>query len=188
MSDLDTRLAEYRSQKDQFFRSEQSPLDAKKRQAFTGLSYFPTNPELVFNLPVESVPDQAFPEFELQTSQNTSRFMAVLGQVTLPFDSVLPQADQQSLFIFAPLGEEPPSYAFIPFKDQTSGQETYGAGRYLDIAWTAETQSTKEILLDFNMAYHPLCLFAEHYTCPLPPTENHLNIAIRAGECLSQLD
>lgn len=186
MSDLDTRLAEYRAKKDQFFRSEQSPLDPKQRQAFTGLSYFPTNPDLVFTLAVEPVPNQAFPEFafpefKLQTSQNTSRFMAALGQVTLPF-----QEGQQSLLIFAPLGEEPPSYAFIPFKDKTSGQETYGAGRYLDITWTAETQSNKEILLDFNMAYHPLCLFAENYTCPLPPTENHLNIAIQAGECLSQ--
>lgn len=179
MNYLETRLAEHRAKKDQFFRGDQSPLTPAQRQAFSGLSYFPTTPEMIFQVPIEPAPARAFPEFELQTSQGTTRFMTILGQVTIPF-----KEDTQTLLLFAPLGEDPPPYVFIPFKDQTNGQETYGAGRYLDIAWTENTQQQQEITLDFNMAYHPLCLFAEGYACPLPPAENHLKIAVRAGECL----
>lgn len=182
MNHFETRLAEHRAQKDQFFRGEQSPLAPAKRQSFQGLSYFPVAPELIFQVPIESPPAREFPEFELQTSQGTTRFMTVLGQVTLPF-----KEGAQTLLLFTPLGEDPPPYVFIPFKDKTNGQETYTVGRYLEVAWATETQQNKEITLDFNMAYHPLCLFAERYACPLPPIENHLTLAIQAGECLTKL-
>lgn len=71
-------------------------------------------------------------------------------------------------------------YLFIPLKDVTSGKETYGGGRYLD-AKMGDIQAGK-IRLDFNKLYNPYCAFSEGFSCPIPPKENHLPIAIEAGE------
>lgn len=67
---------------------------------------------------------------------------------------------------------------FIPFKDLTSGKETYGAGRFLEIP----EPSSEELDLDFNQAFNPLCNYSPSFNCPIPPAENRLPIAIRAGE------
>ena len=67
---------------------------------------------------------------------------------------------------------------FLPFRDATSGKETYGAGRYLEPV----ESSDGKLLVDFNLAYNPYCAYSEHYSCPLPPLENWLKVPIRAGE------
>jgi uncharacterized protein (DUF1684 family) len=73
------------------------------------------------------------------------------------------------------------SYFFIPFTDRTSGEETYGGGRYLD--FTLENISTENKLeLDFNKAYNPYCAFKTGYNCPIPPKDNDLPVSIKAGE------
>jgi uncharacterized protein (DUF1684 family) len=64
------------------------------------------------------------------------------------------------------------------FTDATTGKETYGVGRYLD----AKPRSDGRYVLDFNFCYNPACAYSEHYNCPIPPTENRLQVAIRAGE------
>jgi len=76
-------------------------------------------------------------------------------------------------------GEEEGSL-FVPFLDGTSGRETYGAGRYLDLAPEDDGTWT----LDFNLAYHPSCVYDPEYSCPLTPAENRLPIRIEAGERL----
>lgn len=72
------------------------------------------------------------------------------------------------------------NYLFIPFKDSTSGKETYGGGRYLDIE-TTDIQGDV-VILDFNKAYNPYCSFGDGFSCPIPPNENHLKALIEAGE------
>ncbi len=67
---------------------------------------------------------------------------------------------------------------FIPFSDETSSSETYGAGRYLD----SEEHGGNDYDLDFNFAYNPYCAYNDGYTCPIPPRENRLPIRITAGE------
>lgn len=69
-------------------------------------------------------------------------------------------------------------YLFIPFRDATSGKETYGGGRYLD----TEIPSGEALILDFNRAYNPYCAYSHRYSCPIPPEENTLKVAISAGE------
>ncbi len=71
-------------------------------------------------------------------------------------------------------------YLFLPFKDATSGKETYGGGRYLDLR-TGEIQNG-HVTLDFNKAYNPYCAFKEGYPCPIPPKNNTLSVAVEAGE------
>jgi uncharacterized protein len=72
------------------------------------------------------------------------------------------------------------NHLFIPFKDSTNGQETYGGGRYLDLETTDLTSGS--YLLDFNKAYNPYCAYSEGFNCPIPPRANHLTIDIKAGE------
>ena len=72
------------------------------------------------------------------------------------------------------------NYLFVPFKDFTSGKETYGGGRYLDIETT--NIQTDVVILDFNKAYNPYCAFGDGFSCPVPPKENHLKARIKAGE------
>jgi uncharacterized protein len=71
-------------------------------------------------------------------------------------------------------------YLFLPFRDETSGKESYGGGRYLDLK--IPKRSTDSIVLDFNLCYNPYCAYSERYSCPIPPAENKLNTPIRAGE------
>ncbi|ARK10151.1 DUF1684 domain-containing protein [Fibrella sp. ES10-3-2-2] len=73
-------------------------------------------------------------------------------------------------------------YLFLPFTDATSGKETYGGGRYLDIR-TGQIQNGK-LELDFNKAYNPYCAYREGYACPIPPAANRLTVAIKAGELI----
>jgi uncharacterized protein (DUF1684 family) len=71
-------------------------------------------------------------------------------------------------------------YLFLPFKDATSGTETYGGGRYLDLR-VGDIQNG-QVTLDFNKAYNPYCAFVEGYPCPIPPKNNVLAVPIKAGE------
>jgi uncharacterized protein (DUF1684 family) len=71
---------------------------------------------------------------------------------------------------------------FILFKDATSGKETYGAGRYLDLEAERDHTPDGRWILDFNRAYNPWCVYSKDYTCPLVPRENWLEVAIPAGE------
>jgi len=73
------------------------------------------------------------------------------------------------------------NYLFLPFTDLTTGNETYGSGRYLDLT-TTEIQNGK-LVLDFNKAYNPYCAYVSGvYNCPIPPKENNLPVAVKAGE------
>lgn len=72
------------------------------------------------------------------------------------------------------------NYLFLPFNDDTNGKETYGGGRYIDL--TTKDIKNGTIMIDFNKAYNPYCAFATGYSCPKPPDENNLDVAIFAGE------
>lgn len=72
-------------------------------------------------------------------------------------------------------------YLFLPFKDETNGETTYGGGRYLDFR-TADVAADNTLILDFNKAYNPWCAYSDGYNCPIPPVENHLKLAVEAGE------
>ena len=136
------------------------------RRDFHGLDYFPVSEEY----------------------RVTARFVAeprripianVLGQTT-PMESpgyVVFRLHGQQLRLY-PVFEAPATSLFFVFRDQTSGKETYGAGRFLDAGLPRDGQ----VVLDFNKAYNPPCAFTPYATCPLPPQENRLAVAIAAGE------
>jgi len=72
------------------------------------------------------------------------------------------------------------NYLFLPFKDLTNYELTYGGGRYIDLV-LSDIKNNK-VLIDFNKAYNPYCAYADGYSCPIPPDENRLHIEILAGE------
>ena len=71
---------------------------------------------------------------------------------------------------------------FVPFRDKTTGQQTYPGGRYMELHHEREFEDQSEVPLDFNLAYSPFCAYSEAYECPLPPRENWLEAAVPAGE------
>lgn len=79
------------------------------------------------------------------------------------------------LMLLRPIGEKK---ILMPFADETSGVETYGGGRYIDL----NINPSKRITLDFNLAYNPYCAYNGNFSCPLPPKENILQVKIEAGE------
>lgn len=160
-------LIEHRRAKDDFFaRSSQSPLAHDRRHDFDGLDYFDPTPDLVFTLPIQPA-DGA--EVRVQTSDGAERVYRRVGRVGFEVDG---QPVTLALYSTGHPG------LFVPFRDATSGSETYGAGRYLDV----EPNEDGTITLDFNHAYNPFCAYDDAYSCPLPPVENWLPVPIRAGE------
>jgi uncharacterized protein (DUF1684 family) len=73
-------------------------------------------------------------------------------------------------------------YLFLPFKDHSNGEESYGGGRYLDLRLGEIDEETQTYLLDFNRCYNPYCAYSDGYSCPIPPSENHLPLPVLAGE------
>lgn len=155
-----------RAEKDIYFRRDPyGPIE--DRQNFTGLNYYPPDPAFRFTLPLHRV--EAEP-LTFQTSTGDERVYQRIGTVEFEVEGQLAQ-----LSIYK---SEEYDELFLPFRDATSGQETYGAGRYLEPVELANA----EILLDFNLAYNPYCAYSDAFSCPLPPVENWLKVPIRAGE------
>ena len=162
-----TELEQYRAQKDGFFKTHpQSPLTPEQQQTFQGLRYFPENPELRLVAPIEPFADQQ--TIVMQTSTGDVREYTRYGR--LPFQV---EGQEAALTVYAD-GE---AY-FLPFADALAGEETYGAGRYLE----PEPLGDGRFLVDFNLAYNPYCAYNDDWSCPITPRENRLAIPIRAGE------
>ena len=156
-----------RAEKDRFFRtSPYSPI--ADRLNFNGLDYYPPNPAYRFNLPLQRAESRQ--PLTFQTSSGDEQLYYRLGTVSFEVDG---QPAQLTIY-----QSDDHDELFLPFRDATSGSETYGAGRYLE----PELHPTDQLEVDFNLAYNPFCAFSEDYSCPLPPFENHLKVAIRAGE------
>lgn len=164
-------LREERRRKDEgFARSPHSPLPAAERASFKGLRYF--EPDERYRAAARWEPHAAPPVVRMQTSTGEARDYVAAG--TLHFEVEGQAASLQGLLSLGGDAHE----LFVPFRDATSGKETYGAGRYLEVP--VPRGGTVE--LDFNRAYNPFCAYSEDFSCPLPPLANWLKLPIRAGE------
>jgi uncharacterized protein len=158
-----------RKQKDEFFvRDPHSPLTPEQRESFQGLAYFPENTELVIEAKLD--PDVGRGEVRMQTTTGDEQTYRRAGRTRFEVGG-----RPAELTLFA---SEDQRELFLPFRDATSGEETYAAGRYLEV----EAPDHGRVVLDFNEAYNPYCAYNERWSCPLPPGENWLEVPIRAGE------
>lgn len=160
-------IADVRRTKDEYFRrAHDSPLTVEQRAHFAGLRYFPEDAAYRFTVTLDS--GSAGGTDEVEMSDGSTNRMRRAGAVRFEI------AGERAELAAYEQGEE----LFIPFRDGTSGKETYGAGRYVE----AEPLGDGRFALDFNRAYNPYCAYNEHWRCPLPPRENWLAVPIRAGE------
>ena len=170
-------VTNYRADKDEYFReAEDSPIPAAERPTFLGLPYFPVDEALRFEgLTLEPYTGSEPASFQIPTSDGKLRDAERAGVFRFEIDGAT-----QTLtgYTFAHGHSDS---VFVPFLDGTSGRESYGAGRYLDLY--PEDDGT--YALDFNLAYHPSCVYDAKFSCPLTPAENRLPVRIEAGERLA---
>jgi len=190
----------WRMTREQLFRTHpQSPLPIERRAAFQA-RYFPYDPALRFEAPVQPSPPTPLPtagegsrgdsasvvtqevEVPVPTSGGGMVSLRRVGVVEVPFPD---GARRLTLFWMGGYGDG----IFLSFRDGTNGADTYGGGRYLlDAAKSADLGGGPErdtLILDFNFAYHPSCAWDPRWVCPLVAPDNRLDIPIQAGEQLS---
>lgn len=146
--------------------TEDSPF---KDIEFKGLDFYAPNPAYRVDAKSVSLTDKEI--ISLNTSDGKKRNYI---KTTLLIFELNGRVDTLTLLQNL---EDPTDY-FLPFVDETSGEDTYGAGRYLPV----EPSKGTSIELDFNRAFNPYCAYNEAYSCPMPPKENYINSKVEAGE------
>ena len=183
-ADWKAAVERHREEKDEYFRSRpNSPIPADQREAFDGLSYYPPDPDYQFELPLHEHDEKEWVTVGTSTEGEHEYVRWGEFRVEIHGDAVDVQAYK---------ADPDDDRLWVPFRDRTSGDETYGAGRYLDLEpgshrsddgdGDGDGDGGGEWTLDFNEAYNPTCAYSDVYECPLPPTENWLNVEIAAGE------
>jgi uncharacterized protein (DUF1684 family) len=165
-------VLEKRRQMDLFMQqSPDSPIPLQQRSSFEGLSYFPPDP--AYRVRAKMIPIEGQEEIVVPTSDGTIR--RYLRYAWAEFEL---QGSRHRLLLLQERERRVSNRLFLAFSDRTSGGETYGGGRYIDLF----QQQEEEITIDFNLAYNPYCVYNYIYSCPLPPEENRLAVPIPAGE------
>ncbi len=168
------RVLEWRRERDAFFKTHQrSPLTPQEKRNFKGLKYFPFDTRYIFSGKIERyVFHINNPKYyaTFLTNKGTNKRYIRYGKFRFTLDG-----KEYEIEIYKSILSD---NLFIPFKDRTNGRESYEGGRYMD----AEILPDYQMILDFNMAYHPSCAYNDKFICVLPPRENTLDIEIRAGE------
>ena len=167
----------WRASRDSLFRSTSSPLRLSDQAAFEGIPYFAYDSSAAVSAAL--VPAMVADTARFPTSTGELRPMPVAGQLVFDVDGT-----ERRLMAYQAVGPDglPSTGLFVPFRDATSGRATYGGGRYLDLDGRPDAEG--RIVVDFNKAYHPYCVYNETFSCPLPPAENTLAAAMEAGERL----
>jgi uncharacterized protein (DUF1684 family) len=174
--DAAARCQAFRRERDQLFRTHpQSALSETQRAGFHGLRYYDYNPAWCLLLPLDPNVEPTVLEVELQADGLVR--LQRCGRIHFQVDDVA-----VSLALFWVLGYG--GGLFLPFRDLTNGQESYGGGRYLlDTIKHADLGHEGErLVIDFNYAYNPSCAYHPRWHCPLAPQENWLPVPVRAGE------
>ncbi len=174
-------LRRFRQGRDELFRAHpQSPIEPDERAGFAGLRYFAADP--AFRVAARLEPGDGS-ELEIDTGGDDGavRYRRI-GRLRFELAGEDCALTVLSLVQYA-------GGLFVPFRDTTSGRETYGGGRYLfDTAKNTDglvlevAAGSSDVVIDFNFAYNASCAYSPRWACPLAPPENHLRVAVRAGE------
>jgi uncharacterized protein len=156
---------------------EHEVVTGKNKKLFR---FFPVNKTYLMSCTFEAITDTV--GFIMKTSGSISKKHYRYGKLHFTIN----RTEQELTIYQSDKLMNTPEYAdylFVPFTDATTGDETYGSGRYLDLRLGDIKNNT--VLLDFNKCYNPYCAYTSGYNCPIPPKENRLSIAIKAGEKVS---
>src|SRR5713226_2832463 len=176
-------VTRFRAGRNELFRTHpQSPIEPGERVSFHGLHYFTHDP--AYRVQARFEPGDGT-ELVIETGgqDGAVRFRRA-GRLVFSINGAECRLTTLSLVQYA-------GGLFVPFRDTTSGHETYGGGRYLfDTAKNTDglvldvQPGSPDVVIDFNFAYNASCAYSPRWACPLAPPENHLKIAVRAGELI----
>jgi len=165
-----------RDQKDiEMLTDEKSPIPAEEKATFKKLNYFEPDHEYCIEASFKRF-DQAT-RFLMKTTTDRLPEYSLYGVVNFNLKGKTYSLNvYQNIELVKKLGYE--KHLFLPFNDETNGNETYGGGRFLYLTESGE----ETLIVDFNLAYNPYCAYNHKYSCPIPPAENNLEVKIQAGE------
>ena len=171
----DVNLTEYQKQVNNYFKDASvSPLKPKDLKNFQGLDFFEFDSIYVVNAKIEETKESL--PFKMKTTTDipadVRKYADLFFQIS---DKEFELSVYENLEYEGVEGYE--NYLFLPFLDETNENETYGGGRYLDLF----LEGTDSIIIDFNKAYNPKCVYDENFSCPIVPRNNFLNTRIEAG-------
>ena len=170
----------FRKERDRLFHYHaQSALDTEQKATFQGIPYFPYNPAMTVMAELTNIEQPQ----TITVPKNSSESMTIKSVAHANF-TINNQVAKLTIYWIDVYG----GGLFLPFRDGTSPEQSYGAGRYLfDTVKGSNfletgTNEKRSILLDFNYAYNPSCAYNAQWVCPLAPEENRLQVSIAAGE------
>ena len=171
----DVNLTEYQRQINNYFKDASvSPLKPKDLKNFQGLDFFEFDSIYVVKAKIEETKESL--PFKMKTTTDipadVRKYADLFFQIS---DKEFELSVYENLEYEGVEGYE--NYLFLPFLDETNENETYGGGRYLDLF----LNGTDSIIIDFNKAYNPKCVYDENFSCPIVPRKNFLNTRIEAG-------
>ncbi len=159
--------AEYKSR-------DKSPLEPKDKKKFKGHPYYAVDLKYRVVAKLKLVSDSPFTPMRTTTSRLPNYRIFAIAEFTVDGKNFSAPIYQSQDLLTKP---EYIDYLFFPFTDLTNGTDTYAGGRYIGL----RIPKGEELVIDFNQAYHPFCAYNHKYSCPIVPSENHLNIEIKAG-------
>ncbi|MGJ8592819.1 MAG: DUF1684 domain-containing protein [Aquaticitalea sp.] len=154
--------------------ASKSPLKAKDLKKFTGLNFFKYDSTYVVTATLKETPDSEF--FGMKTTTSRLSRERIYGVLTFQINGETYQLNvYQGEDLMKKEGFE--DYLFLPFLDDTNGDESYGGGRYIDM----RIPEGETVVIDFNSAYNPYCAYNEKYSCPIVPRVNYIDAEVKAG-------
>ena len=157
--------------------ASKSPLKNKDLKSFKGLDFFPLDSSYIIIASIKKTPDTPF--LGMATNTEEKSYYRKFGILTFTL-----KEKEMQLTLYESLEEsENPvfkDYLFLPFTDETSGSDSYGGGRYMDV-FKSKINTNGTLELNFNNTYNPYCAYNDDYSCPLTPRDNHLSMEILAG-------
>lgn len=169
------QIEQQREQKEEYFATnEHSPISPDQRgESFPGLDHFQPDEDYIFEVELHEHEDKE--TLVVETTAEGKREYLRWGEFRVTIDGT-------DVTLQAYKSDADADHFWVPFRDETNGESTYGAGRYIDLLEEHHRTADGRWILDFNQAYNPTCAYNEAYECPLIPMENWLDIPIEVGE------
>ena len=164
-----------RAKNSQFKDATRSPLLEKDLRTFSGLDFYPYSEDFKIVAQLERVENSEWFNMPTTTSRMSKERLFAVLKFELEGKNVELNIYQGADYLNTP-GQE--DMLFLPFLDETNGDETYGGGRYIEV----RIPEGDKITIDFNEAFNPYCVYNEKFSCPIVPRDNFIPVKVQAGE------
>jgi uncharacterized protein len=183
-----SEIEQQRKEKDDYMKNDpQSPFNFKSKVHFENLKYYDVNPDYVFKSKLYEFKNKD--TIKIFGTKGEERKAVKVGYVKINFSKSNPSGrnQEENVNVYKGVSKTGEEYYSIWFTDKTTNNETYGVGRYLDfepayIKGTSNLDTNFVYTIDFNLAYNPYCSYSSMYSCAIPTKDDHIDVAIEAGE------